>query len=126
MALFLYCIDKNHQFNSRQVELDSDYQVFVELLSNQDEPSFVQGKLLFNEGGHSASYAVLNIGWRLRRLNAGATVIGKSSTGADITGTLIHTAGWFATKIYVRYNFASDSSKCQVGRLIETDTAGCK
>jgi hypothetical protein len=59
-------------------------------------------------------------------LKAGATVIGKSINGAKITGTLIRTAGWFATKIYVQYKFASDYSKCQVGRLIEKKTAGCK
>jgi hypothetical protein len=108
------------------LQLHSDLNISATLLGTYNADSLVQAKLIFNEGGHSASYAVLKIGWPFRRLNAGTKVIGKSLAGADITGALIHTAGWFATKIYVRYNFASDSSKCQVGGLIEKDTSGCK
>jgi hypothetical protein len=91
-----------------------------------DNTALEQARLIFNEGGHSASYAVLNIGWPFRRLKAGTTVIGRSLTGAKIIGALIHTAGWFSTKIYVQYDFSSDSSKCQVGQLTEKNTAGCK
>jgi hypothetical protein len=108
------------------VDLSLDIKAIFTLLENGNETSFEQAKMIFNEGGNSDSYAALNIGWPFRRMKAGAKVIGKSFAGAKITGTLIHTVGWFATKIYVRYSFASDSSKCQVGRLIEKDTAGCK
>jgi hypothetical protein len=76
----------------QQVELHSDYKAFKTLLESQKELAFVEGKLIFNEGGHSSSYAVLNIGWPFRRLNAGATVIGESIAGSTIVGTLIHTA----------------------------------
>jgi hypothetical protein len=91
-----------------------------------DEEVFVKAKLIFNEGGNSASYAVLNIGWPLRRLNAGTSVIGTSATGIKITGTLLRTTGWFSTKVYVRYDFATDDSQCRVGQLVEKDTTGCE
>jgi hypothetical protein len=110
-----------------QLRLDNDIKAFTATFTDiYDEEVFVKAKLIFNEGGNSESYAVLNIGWPLRRLNAGTSVIGTSASGIKIAGALLSTTGWFATKIYVRYEFATDSSQCRAGGLVEKDTTGCE
>jgi hypothetical protein len=111
----------------QQLVLDADMKAFSTFADYKNVSSFATAKAIMNEGGSSESYAILRIGWGFKSISVGNVVTGKTSSGADVTGEAMNRAGFFTTRLYVKYDTKeTPATSCQVGRLPTKNLVGCK
>jgi hypothetical protein len=111
--------------------IDLDQKAIEEQLALHTSQAFGLAKSIYNEGGHSKSYAVLSLSAPLTLgILKDAAIVGKSSTGQEISckakedypeGSESIEAFYTTTDIQASYM----GSGCQVGGLVTKNLAGC-
>jgi len=109
--------------------IDLDQKAIEEQLALHTSQAFGLAKSIYNEGGHSKSYAVLSLSSPLTSdILKDAAIVGKSSTGQEISckakedypvGSQSIEAFYTTTDIQASY------MGCQVGGLVTKNLAGC-
>lgn len=93
-------------------------------------PNFDQAKEIYNEGGHSKSYALLNFhGIRPRSISKGDILSGTADNGRAVSGKAaddyVYQSDVIEIKLY--YIVTDERDRCQVGALalVDVNTSGC-
>ena len=101
-----------------------------EQLDTATDAGFAVAQSVYTKGGHSKSFAVLQLKTALtQQISEGTTITGANEAGDVVTGVAYTDADTGATEIQFRYDVSSDQetySTCQVGGLPTPNTVGCK
>eukprot|EP00581_Thalassiosira_minuscula_P009037 CAMPEP_0183702442 /NCGR_PEP_ID=MMETSP0737-20130205/540_1 /TAXON_ID=385413 /ORGANISM="Thalassiosira miniscula, Strain CCMP1093" /LENGTH=594 /DNA_ID=CAMNT_0025929049 /DNA_START=270 /DNA_END=2054 /DNA_ORIENTATION=+ len=109
--------------------IDLDQKAIEEQIGIQTEESFDNARRIYNEGGHSDSYAELTLTNPLdMSLRKGEPIIGISNAGGEVYGSAYASYEMGSTVIRLKYattDVQESYVSCQVGGLIETNLEGC-
>ena len=99
-------------------------------LDSYTDAGFAVAQNIYERGGHSKTFAVLNLEAPLGAAVSEGTVITGSNEGGDVVTGEAYADG-AAGESVLKFRYAVGSSQatysgCQVGGLLETNTAGCK
>jgi hypothetical protein len=88
--------------------------------------SYLAAQRIYEEGGHSMSYATLSIvGGLPFTVTKGEKMTGKSSAGANVYGVALEDGSSGALALKFQY-VQETATKCQVGGLVTPNLEGCK
>jgi hypothetical protein len=100
-----------------------------EQLALQTTQAFGLAKSIYNEGGNSKSYAVLSLSAPLTSvILKGAAIVGKSSTGKEISCKAMDDYPEGSESIealYTTTDIQASYMECQVGGLVTKNLVGC-
>jgi len=103
--------------------IDLDQAVIESLVGSTTQDGFDAAKMVYEQGGHSKSYAKLNMSTMppSASINDGDKWVGKNSAGATIVGKIYKSADTIGNNmIYLQYQTSdvqSDYMNCKVGGL---------
>ena len=123
-------LNKN-KYIPQQAAIDLDQASIETQIALQTETAFNTAKEIYQQGGHSKSYALLTLSTPLAvTLNKGTIVTGTDTLGAAISGKAYSTFATGSTVISVQYSTSdvqADYVGCQIGALPvdEMVTKGC-
>lgn len=93
-------------------------------------PNFDQAKEIYDEGGHSKSYALLKLNFHdigPRRISKGDILSGTADNGRAVSGKAaddyVYQSDVIEIKLY--YIVTDEPDRCQVGGLVDVNTSGC-
>jgi hypothetical protein len=136
VALIIPSLPTNcHRNNNKRTQvtdhaaIDLDQMAIEEQLALHTSQAFGLAKSIYNEGGHSKSYAVLTLSTPLTSdILKDAAIIGKSSTGKEISckAKEDYPAGSESIEaFYTTTDIQSSYMECQVGGLVTKNLVGC-
>jgi len=109
--------------------IDLDQAAIEKQLGYGTTDSFSAARMIYNEGGHSKSHAVLTLAAPLiGDISRKDEVVGKNAAGNEIRGKAYADAAAGVSLIKVAYattDIQASYVGCQVGALKETNTDGC-
>ena len=98
-------------------------------ISAKTPESFENARKIYNEGGNSKSYAMINLGEPLKTgIKKGDLITGKNAEGTEVAGKAYADYDMGVSTIKVQYmttDLQDSYVQCQVGALLETNTKGC-
>ena len=110
--------------------MDLDQKAMENQLDTFNSAGFLNALNIYSSGGHSKSYAVLQLSAALTQdVPAETPITGTSEDSSVITGEAYEDAKTGATTLKFRYSVSSSQAsytECHVGGLTETKTVGCK
>lgn len=118
-------------YKIRQNAIDLDQKVIEEQIALQTESSFVRARAVYENGGHSKSYARLKITSGSPIESDGTLFSGSDSNGFEITGEVFASDKSPSDELWLEYSTTDKQDtyvRCQVGALILTgdaNTEGC-
>ena len=123
----------HHHHASSQVTdhcaIDLDQYVIQEQLAAYSDEGLEAARKVYEEGGHSKSYAEVTLSSATTAdITKGDVITGVDDAGAEVTGTAYADYPTGSTAIWVLYdvpNVQADNVKCKVGGLPEPIMDGC-
>ena len=98
-------------------------------ISLKTPESFENARRIYNEGGNSKSYAMINLGEPLKTgIKKGDLITGKNAEGTEVAGKAYADYDMGVSTIKVQYmttDLQDSYVQCQVGALLETNMKGC-
>lgn len=110
--------------------IDLDQQAIEEQLGLKTDQAYEIARRIYNEGGHSKSYALVTLsGDGLPASVAkGDRILGVNAEGVQVVGNAYESYPAGTTTVKVQYattDIQESYVECQVGALYETNTKGC-
>lgn len=113
-----------------QNAIDLDQRVIEQQVALQTESAFARARTVYEQGGHSKSYARLKISGSTSESD-GALFIGKNTMGFEVTGKVYESSKTPGGELWLQYSTTDIQDSyvgCQVGGLLQTgnaNTEGC-
>jgi len=109
--------------------IDLDQNAIAEQLVLKTPEGFEAARAIYNNGGHSKSYATVTLATPLTAaVSKGEPVLAKNAQGTEVTGKMYGDFAAGVQEIKVQYATSDDQANyvgCQVGSLVVTNDARC-